>query len=65
MSESRTGRLEAKSAADEGFHPPTKCRRCGVHLHQHDRRRVHPDDGPDGTWHYEYDCPDSPGVCQR
>lgn len=35
----------------------TQCCYCGLDLHEHDRERVYPDDGPDGTYHYVYRCP--------
>lgn len=34
------------------------CDRCDAPLHQHERERVYPDDGPTGSWHYTYTgCP--------
>lgn len=34
------------------------CRTCGKPHADHDRRRVYPDDGPPGSYHYEYfNCP--------
>lgn len=33
------------------------CRRCERPLCDHDRRLVYPDDGPPGSSHYEYFCP--------
>lgn len=33
------------------------CRFCGEHLHDHDRERVYPADGPAGHYQYRYTCP--------
>lgn len=30
---------------------------CGVPYHSHDKERVYPDDGPSGSYHYNYICP--------
>ena len=30
---------------------------CGTPYHKHDKERVYPDDGPTGSYHYEYICP--------
>ena len=37
------------------------CQHCGEIGAAHDRRRVYPDDGPAGTYHYEYHCPTGDG----
>lgn len=36
---------------------PDFCERCDRPLCDHDRERVYPDDGPTGSYHYEYFCP--------
>lgn len=50
------GRLEIGD--DTGRDHPTQCRFCKGQVAQHDRVRVYPDDGPPGSWHYQYRCPD-------
>lgn len=46
-----------------GGHPyflavsPDFCERCDQPLCDHDRERVYPADGPPGSFHYEYFCP--------
>ena len=46
-----------------GGHPyflmvsPDFCESCDQPLCDHDRERVYPDDGPSGSYHYEYFCP--------
>lgn len=34
------------------------CEHCGHDGHEHDKEMVVPDDGPPGTYHYKYHCPD-------
>ena len=34
------------------------CKECGVPLHEHDKERRYPDDGPAGSYHYRYRCAD-------
>lgn len=33
-----------------------QCAECGQPLCNHNRVRNYPDDGPAGTYHYEYEC---------
>jgi len=35
-----------------------KCENCGEFGHEHEKKRVYPDDGPSGSYHYEYHCPE-------
>lgn len=58
--EQREKKLEIRG---DGKHasPPTWCKHCHLQLHEHDRVRVTPDDGPPGVYHYEYRCPDDGG----
>jgi uncharacterized membrane protein len=38
--------------------PGLGCPHCSAPLHEHEKTRVYPDDGPAGTYHYEYhSCP--------
>ena len=38
--------------------PAAKCANCGHAGHEHDKERVYPDDGPAGSYHYRYVCPE-------
>lgn len=42
---------------DTGRDSATQCRFCGLQLHEHDRVKRFPDDGPAGSFCYEYQCP--------
>lgn len=44
---------------ERGKAPDGECSWCEVPLHEHDKKRVYPDDGPAGSYHYKYLCPDS------
>lgn len=33
------------------------CHNCGKPGFKHEKERVYPDDGPAGSYHYEYYCP--------
>lgn len=33
------------------------CKECGLQLHEHNKERVYPNDGPAGSYRYEYICP--------
>lgn len=35
----------------------SQCANCGHVGHEHDKERVYDDDGPTGSYHYEYTCP--------
>lgn len=39
--------------------PTGRCRECDERPHEHEKRRVFPDDGPTGSYHHEYWCPGS------
>lgn len=42
---------------DIGGASSSGCDDCGHPLHDHDKERVYPDNGPAGSFHYEYICP--------
>lgn len=37
------------------------CVNCGELGCDHEKRKVFPDDGPAGSWHHEYLCPNGAG----
>lgn len=41
------------------------CRNCGRTAQEHEKERVFPDDGPAGSWHWRYNCPDGSGTFTR
>lgn len=45
-----------KIAAIKNREDEQGCSDCGYPLWAHERNRVYPDDGPAGSYHYEYDC---------
>lgn len=44
-------------AATKAEFGPYGCEHCGLKAHEHDKERVFPEDGPPGSWHWEYYCP--------
>jgi len=48
--------FDGEERVSSGLTKGVGCPECGEKFSEHDKERVYPDDGPTGSWHWDYQC---------